>query len=191
MLNARKDQVANQLMRGINRSINRNMKDKAAFKERFYPLVDWLEDNLPRRVNIGLAGVVGKALLWYKNRAKVVEFCTKLKNASFTGPDDPAHACWIWMLRNKGKEKFNTFYKKVLAALRHYMSDAGIGVGKLVAATSDIFEWDHDYKLMISIKKNQYGKVYYCRPAPTKEELIEIINNLPTEVANAKNVCIT
>jgi hypothetical protein len=170
---ARFEKIANQMMKGCNAQLLNRSKIAPddvmeAFRERYKDVIAWVDEQMPPRINGGVMGVVGKAALWY-GRDKVRGFCERLKRLEFTGPLDPCHCLWAWLLSAPGKDT-TAAYRRAVSAMRAYIDGRDVNSrGSLTPCRDDIFEWDQTYTIMRRSRVNQTHIVWEERRVGSEE----------------------
>ncbi len=159
----RADLIANQMMKGgFAKLLRRNKvatdEEIAAFKIIHADTIRWVEVGMPRYINGGVMGAVGKGVLWY-GKEMMLPFMEQLRSNNFKGRYDPAHVLYLWLNKNASKDTRDS-YLRTVTAIRAHVSNKKImclrngqeEMSHLVLARTDIFEWDDNYTIMVPPK---------------------------------------
>lgn len=153
--------IASQMIKGSSRGIRTIPQEKIdAFILRYGGIIEWLMEVLPREVGAPTAAAIGKAALWY-GKEKMDKFCKALANCEFDGADDPVHALWLWLGRNRTCRNSNEVYRRSVGIIRAYIEGRKApSNGYLLPCKTDIFEWgDENYETMYKPRqRNQHKK---------------------------------
>lgn len=154
------DMIANQMMKGCNAkglagNVAGTPEQIEDFKKLYGKTIKYLEEKIPKTVSVGVAGAMGKAILWYGHK-EMEKFVEAFVNKEFHGRSDPCHALWEWLIRNN-KRNTNEIYRRTVTAIRIYVRD-GRFISHLKPALDDIFEWSSNYRSMFQPKRNQHTR---------------------------------
>lgn len=125
------------------------------FTETYRDTIQYIHDTIPGDVSVGVCGAMGKAVLWY-GPEKIKPFCEAFAKKDYKGLHDPVHVLWNWLVCTNAKTP-RQVYQKTVAVIRHFVNNKPFPTMIIKAAKDDIFEWNSDYKTMISPKKSRWS----------------------------------
>jgi hypothetical protein len=130
------------MMRGIKPKFKFSEAEIALFANNYANVIGWIGKYLPS-ARADVQAALGKAYLWY-GPEKLEAFCDRLREANWTGDNDPAKTLFFYLQRLREQKVSNPIstYKKTIAAIGYVIS--GTPCGKLYESQDDIFEWDVD-----------------------------------------------
>lgn len=169
------DMITNQMMKGCNKKGRQGNtagtpEEIEDFKRVYGNTIRYLEAKIPKTVSVGVAGAMGKAILWYGQK-DMEKFVEAFINKEFHGRADPCHALWEWLIRNN-KRNTNEIYRRTVAAIRIYLRDGKVN-SHLKPALDDIFEWSRNYRTMLQPKRNQHTNTSPRSPVKQTDEAIQ------------------
>ena len=170
------DMIANQMMKGCNGG--RQQSNIAGTKQqiedfhRIYgDTIRYLENTLPKTVSVGVAGAIGKAILWF-GKKEIKPFVEAFSKREFNGKGDPCLALWEWLIRNSNKRQTNEVYRRTVTAVRIFQR-RGEFKGHLKPALDDIFEWENNFRVMRQPRRNQHTQDSDTSPTKQTDEAIQ------------------
>ena len=136
--------VCNQMLKGIHRKFpDITSEQREAFYSRFGFLAELFCLHLPR-ASAALGAVICKCTIKY-GLPKPVALAETLRKGTFNGDKDPAKLLWDYITKTIGRKEDSTLiYSKCVTAARAYCEDRTLT--ELRYATTDIFEWDEDFR---------------------------------------------
>lgn len=167
----RYEMIANQLMKSCNERLTKvagSEEEIKNFCKKYDKIIRYLDENFPKDMSVGVAGAVGKAILWY-GFEEMEPFCQRFIKRTYKGADDPVHVLWQWLILND-KRKTKETYRRTVTAIRAYVRNASISTSRgFREAQDDIFEWEDDYTVMFQARRNQHSKTSGERKIPSLE----------------------
>jgi len=130
------------MMRGIKPRFKFSEAEIAVFANNYSNVIEWISKYLPS-ARADVQAALGKAYLWF-GPEKLEGFCDRLREANWTGDNDPAKTLFFYLQRLREQKVNNPIstYKKTVAAIGHVVN--GTPCAKLYESQDDIFEWDVD-----------------------------------------------
>ncbi len=170
------DMIANQMMKGCNGKVQQNniagtQEQIEDFQRIYGDTIRYLEDTLPKSVSVGVAGALGKAILWY-GKKETKPFVEAFSKREFNGKGDPCLALWEWLIRNGNKRQTNEVYRRTVTAFRIFLR-RGESKGYLKPALDDIFEWENNFRVMRQPRRNQHTRNSNTSPTKQTDEAIQ------------------
>lgn len=187
----RMEVIANSMIHGFGKK-QISAEELSAFIERVRDTIEWVDENLPRMISVGVMGAIGKAVLWY-GKEKMEPFCRAIKSGDFQGQFDPAHILYLYLM---GRARYNPkeAYRKTVTAIRYYTTGRLLvryrngepEKANIVPAETDLFEWDRLFTTMImrhtNTTKTQFKSIFGDTPSAEEiriaEEVEEAMNEL-------------
>lgn len=153
----RKYSIANQMIRG-NGNLATNKELVIILMSKYPNLLQWLDENLPKKISYGVLAAFGKAILWH-GLDSISGLAYRLKNLSFNGINDNAHKFWLAINRSK-KQDIRGWYAKTITLIRYEIK--GNKLKEFIKpARDDFFEWSEDFEYMRSAGFRNQHTVYY------------------------------
>lgn len=170
------DMIANQMMKGCNGRVQQNniagTNEQIEDFHRIYgETIRYLESTLPKSVSVGVAGAIGKAILWF-GKQEIKPFVEAFAKREFNGKSDPCLALWEWLIRNGNKRQTNEVYRRTVTALRIFLR-GGKSRGYLKPALDDIFEWENNFRTMRQPRRNQHTQDSSHSPTKQTDEAVQ------------------